>query len=275
MKSITRIVSPNLSLLLAIPLFALVSNGCGRPPSALDSVEAAPTSALAVQYGCPPVKIALLQDQTESTSWTRTQQLTIDDVSILIELLGQCGGEIGVGLIRDQSNKSLVRLRIEPPPVPPAEAKRPRNPFKAAQFDASLKAQNKEYEEALQKWQGEMEPRIEVFQRAVTPLLEKAPDAGQTDIAGAINRADLFLSEDDAIWNGVPSKWAIFSTDGQDNVRAPLLPLRSNARIVVVNGSASSGLLNQYKPSLFESPRAAFDFLVSAEAPKPGIKGGN
>ncbi|MBN1548393.1 MAG: hypothetical protein JW902_17215, partial [Syntrophaceae bacterium] len=165
---------------------ASIISGCSAGRSVDASVSSEPLAS-STQQDYSPVKIAVFQDQTGSTSWTRTPQLTIESFYPLIELLGLSGGEIGVGLIRDRSNKSLLRLKIDPPPAMPCQGKKPSNPFLAAQYEASVKAKTREYEELLSQWQGEMEQRIAAFITALEPLMTTTPDAGHTDIVGAMN----------------------------------------------------------------------------------------
>jgi hypothetical protein len=243
-------------------LLIACASGHGSEPVALSTTATTPGPK------CAPVKIAILHDKTESTSWTRTPTLTFDDLAPVIELCGQCGGELAFGLIRDQSNRSLVRLRLEAQPPEPQAAELPRNRFKAAQVKAEQERKRKEYEAQYDEWLGEMQARVAEFRAAVEPLLSSNADAGRTDIWGAAMRADSFLAEDDASWGQKTHRWAVFVSDGQANVQTPFAPMRSQAKVLGVNGSASLGVLERLNAMRFESPKAAFDFIIATETRK-------
>jgi hypothetical protein len=76
---------------------------------------------------------------------------------------------------------------------------------------------------------------------------------------------DLFLAEDDAAWGGTASRWALLVTDGKDNVGEPAASLSSGARLVIVNGSGSTGELAPLNPMPFESLDAAVRYLIAQE----------
>ena len=81
-----------------------------------------------------PVRICIIQDNL-STLTTRTQQLQIDELDLPISLLRQRGGEIGFGLINDNSNFSLKRLRVAVPPAAPVPPPKKRQPVHAHQTE--------------------------------------------------------------------------------------------------------------------------------------------
>lgn len=222
--------------------------GCGRDSHSPES--AVPAGG---QDVCAPVRIALLLDQTGSTTWTRTPQLRSEDLEPLIELIKRCGGELGLGLIRDQSNRSLVRLRLERPPETPEVV----NPLRA------LKARPL-YEQRRKQWEAESAEEIRRFREAAALLLGQPANARCTDVWGAVLRADLFLAEEDSAWGAELSRWAVLVTDGQHNCGGEPVRMRSQAQVAVVNGSASLGSLAALKSSRFESPQAAFRCVVQA-----------
>jgi hypothetical protein len=93
--------------LLAVVIFG----GCGPSQQPVIRTETAPTSLPCAA----PVKVALMGDKTGSTEKTRTQQIQSEDRNQLVELISHCGGEIALGFVTDESNRSLVRLRVEVP----------------------------------------------------------------------------------------------------------------------------------------------------------------
>jgi hypothetical protein len=248
----------------AILLLLLATSACTErtnpQPAALSTAAAA-----AVLPICTPVRIVVMQDQTGSTSWTRTPALTYNDFGPLIEVCGQCGGELAVGLIRDQSNRSLVRVRLEAQPVEPPLVKLPHNRFRAALAKAEQENDHSKFEAKYDEWLAEMQSRLAEFRTAVEPLLSPDKCADRTDIWGAVTRADAFLAEDDASWGQKTHGWAVFLSDGEANVKAPFEKMRSHTKVLVVNGSASLGVFEKLGAIRFESTKAAFDFIVATE----------
>lgn len=227
-----------------------------------------------------PIRIAVGADKTGSTHWTRTQQLQPDDVEPLIKLLRRSGGEIAVGLISDDSNRSLLRLRIEVPPVEPvldvkdpqvgevdayelAEQKKA-NDQKRAEFAAA----HDRYVEARKQWEASTQRDVDHFLTSLKSLLAVDPNYRATDIWGAITRYDLYLSEDDSSWGATRPihKYLAMVSDGEDNVHAGSTgPLKSGAKLLLVNGSASVGSLAPLNPQQFESVQAAFRYITAVE----------
>lgn len=216
--------------------------------------------------GPSPVRIAFLQDKTGSTSWTRTPQLTTQQLDLLIAVMRPIGGELGFGLIRNDSNRSLVRLRIETPPGRVAKPKKTGQLFKDALGMERYRTEQAKFQQELSLWEAETDRRIARFKKDVQPLLDSHADATSTDIWGAVRRADLFLAENDAAWGCSTRRWAVFASDGLHN-RHQVKPalLRSGARVLVINSAAEAGSLAALHPDAFESLEAAFRYISATE----------
>src|SRR6266851_248754 len=149
---------------LTTMLFAsLVATGCGTA-----SKTGAPIVEQAVAVQKPsPVKVAFLQDKTGSTTWTRTPQLTAEHLDLLIEVLRRAGGELGFGLIRNDSNRSLVRLRIEPPPEPVAKPMKTGRLFSDARRMEQYRNDMIQFQQKLAAWQAETNQHIARFKKDV------------------------------------------------------------------------------------------------------------
>lgn len=138
-----------------------------------------------------PIRIATFQDKTGSSLSMRTEQLSENDFLTPINLLRCTGGELAFGLINDQSNRPLLRLRIEVPPVRPTEPKGG-NPFENAEREVSYENQLAEYEDSLRKWDSQTKERVNTFMILLKPLLAQKANARTTSIWPAVARADLF-----------------------------------------------------------------------------------
>src|SRR5437667_3246420 len=155
----------------------LVTAGCGTASKADAPVA---EQAAAVQIASP-VKVAFLQDKTGSANWTRTPQPTVDELQMLIDLLRQTGGELGVGLIRDQSNRGLLRLRIDPPPRPVAKPLKTLRPFRDARRMEQYRKDTERYHGNLAGWTAETDRRIARFKTDALVLLDSPANARSTD----------------------------------------------------------------------------------------------
>jgi hypothetical protein len=224
-----------------------------------------PISADPVEKVFHPIKVVLMQDQTISTTWTRTPQLAPGDLEPFRELFHRSGGEIAVGLVRERSNRSLVR-KLFPPPVT-----RPQSPTEKGDiFEDAQSAED--YQNRLKLWREECRRRHEridqmfdEFLEEIKPLLERKADAGRTDIWGAVIRGDLFLNESDAIWPLPTHRYFILASDGQDNLSKKPVVLKSGAQVLLANGSASVGPLGTLNPNPFESVQAAIQHVIASE----------
>lgn len=214
-----------------------------------------------------PVKICVMQDKSGSTKWNRVPQIAPADIDSLLEIVLRRGGEIGFGLINDDSNRPLVRVRVEEPPVEPAlpEPSAERNVFLAAQAAARRKKEYErkleQYEEDVQRWHEDTNKAVKRFEAELQPLLELKPQARRTDISGALLRAKLFLGEPNCGWSTPPALYAILLSDGADTVGKAIQPLQSPARLILVNSSGKLGVLKSLSPVCFENPSAAIRWI--------------
>lgn len=247
-------------------LTVLVSSGCEETTVGLPSeihALATPT-ALSVEM---PLALATMFDQTASANSTRTEQPNLPELMPLIERIKRSGGELAMGLIRDRSNRPLLRLRIEPPPIAPNRPSNGGNTYEVARRLDQYDADYREFQYKYDIWQQTANERIKVFVEALRALLAQPANARRTDLFNALARADLFLSEASLGFGTTtrPLKMILLVSDGKDNVGAKIPAMRSNARIIVVNGVGSLGSLERLNPPplQFESFEAAVRFIVT------------
>jgi len=125
--------------------------GCRASEPRLDSVAfAAARLADKHPHTSAPVRIAILQDKTGSSLQTRTPLLTTDQLRRAAELSFGRGGEITVGLIRDESNNLFVRYTNAPPPLAPVQTlAHEANPIER---QAATRAAKTKYNRDLADW---------------------------------------------------------------------------------------------------------------------------
>lgn len=252
-------------------LTLLLATGCGNPFATQSGAETQDTQpstdrGLVTTSAPSPTRVAIFLDKTGSVKESGVEQVQADDLKPLIEHLRRHGGEIGIGFIRDRSDRPLLRLRIDTPPVAPTEPSDIKNPFERANRMATYQEERKRYEEELEDWDSQTSSEIDRYLSVVAKKLGQKADAQRTDFWGAVRRANLFLRESDASWAHPTKRFAIFITDGEDNVKTPAELPASGAMIILVNASTSVAALEKLNPVYFDSARAAFRFVVAEGA---------
>ena len=188
--------------------------------------------------------------------------MTEDDVDLFFEVLRKCGGELGVGLITDDSNRGLLRVRIDAPPVQPADPVSESNPFAAAIKAGDYEKLKQNYDSQLAVWKEAMENRLLPFRQELKALVTAPSNAPKTDIWGAVGRIELFLGEDESSWNANTKKYGILVSDCEDNVHRKAVATRSESTWLVVNGTPVPQLPS-LSPVRFESIGAAVRHISS------------
>lgn len=210
------------------------------------------------------VRIAVLQDLSKSIHETRTPKATPSHVEPLIRLAKRCGGELAVGIIASQDfeqehgllDKPMARLRIPESPTPPDTSGV--NAIKALQL-------RRAYQQAKTEWEKKAGDAVARFKKQLTPFLETPAEANKTDMVGALQRANLFLSEPAFGYSKPIKTYVLAVTDGeQSGVKASSKPrLASGAVLVVVNGTGTTGVLKALDPVVFESLEASIDYVIA------------
>ena len=110
-------------------------------------------------------------------------------------------------------------------------------------------------------WKEETQKAIQPYQEQIKPILERPATCKETDMSGAVERAELFLGEDTTIWVRPPENFLLLITDGLDTRNKTQIRLKTSPQVLVVNGTGSEGVLSEIPHKSFESNRAAFDYL--------------
>ncbi|MCI0603396.1 hypothetical protein L0156_10325 [bacterium] len=249
--------SKNNAFRVAFLISSVIMAACNNTQLSTQSVE---TPAVTQQ---PPLKIVVFQDKTASTGWTRTEQLKYEDIQPLVTLIRKHGGELAVGLVAERSNLSLVRVRTDVPLVKPVEPPKNGNVFDVAQKIGQYRKQLAEYEKIKAEKEEKEAAREKEFEEQVRKLFSLPASRKRTDIWGALRRADLFLSESDQSWKAPTEKYALFCSDGQDTAHGPKYSMKSKAKLIIVNGSASLGNMEGIDIIAFESMSAAVQHLLA------------
>lgn len=243
----------------------LLSIGCGSSSGMPDrSTRAESVEVSQHQVITAPGLYSIFDDKSRSLNCARIAPLQEQDLTALINILRQTGGELSFGLIGESSNCPLLRLRIPLPPTHPAKHTA-QNPFERAEQDSAFQEEVKKYEIRRQSWEAEVNQRIDAFMEAVRPRLQETAKDSTTDVYSALARAELFLNEPGAVWPAETHRYIILNSDGIDTAKRKPVEIKSGARLLLINGSGSLGTLALIHPLRFESKQAAFDFIAATE----------
>lgn len=212
-----------------------------------------------------PVKIVVMQDKSGSVTETRTQQLNEDHLRQLAEVVLARGGELAFGLIRGESNLSLLRMQLTEPPLAPELPTADGSRLVRIQKEKAHEEARSKYDAVYAIWRDEALHEIQAFMKAAKAQLERPASARKTDIHGAVLRADLFLAESDLVWSQPTHRYALFVSDGIDTSKKQPIDPVSGAQFILVNGAASIGSLEALAPERFESASAAINYIRTLE----------
>ena len=260
-----KIFNPKTLISLLIAFAAFLFFACTSQQNKSNPEPTSPTSIHRITR--KPVKICVLQDKSGSTKWNRVPQITPRDMDSLLEIVMHNGGEIGFGLVNDDSNRPLIRIIVEEPPAKPAPPKPPKkgNIFmrrqKAARQQLKYNTQLEKYKKDMEVWHEETDKLVSKFKSMIQPILEIKPNYRRTDIAGALLRAKLFLDEPECGWSQPLSRYILMVSDGVDTVGKAFKPLQNPAKLILVNSSAEVGALKPLSPLCFEDLSAAIRWI--------------
>lgn len=211
-----------------------------------------------------PLRIVVIYDISGSMQKAYVDTLKVQDLDILVKLIKTNGGELAFGLLKENSNRPLIRLPIEAPPIRPTFSTQSNNVFeKLLQNNENKNILSKYIRDSLD-WVANVDPQINEFKTKVQTILDQHKTAVKSDVWNAVLRCDIFLSEPDDIWGKKASRYAILISDGIHNSGGKhRIPQNPNIEWIIVNGIGSVGALCVLKPKIFESPRAAFEYILS------------
>jgi len=244
--------------IVTIMITFLALTSCAKSEKAVPivSLETPPPSKVT------PVKIVILLDKSGSAPDHAVPQINVDDLQPLIGFLTTRGGELAIGEISSKVHRPLIRLRVDnvppPPPIKPAPLG---NAFRDADAAEDYRIRITSHQAETAKFNAEVDRIRDIFIRDVMPLAMQKAEAKKTDIWGALRQSDLFLMEAES---ATPiRRYLLLLTDGKDTAGGyPVAQLKSQPKMLLVNSSASDGVLARFDPLKFESFAAAVRFII-------------
>jgi hypothetical protein len=260
-------------LLVLIPVLvaALSLSGCSAASSSTSNANTANPSldiGLVNSFqGAPCIshKLLVAVDQTGSRDWNGVASLTPAQLQFIADQISNtCGGELAVAAIRDDSNVPFQRCSFEPPPAVGPLPDKPStngNIFEVKRQGSAYKTKVAELASMLRAWQARAARARSECTQKLSKALDPVPLAPRTDVAGILNRARLYFSEEDG-GRGQVRHTLLALGDGKDNIHhTPPPNLGPSVELIVVNSAGSLGQFSSYDPKRFESTDAALKWV--------------
>ena len=252
------------ALLICVLLLSAACSSLSGTSVSEQSTQTVPVEATQSKRVPAPALYSVFDDKSRSVKSARIAPLQEQDLMALINILRRTGGELSFGLIGESSDRPLLRLRIPVPPAPPVKREVP-NAFERAEQESVFQEEMESYEAKHQQWEMEANPRIDAFMQAARPRLQEPAKDKATDISSALARAELFLNEPGAVWPAETRRLIILNSDGIATTNLKPVEIKSGARLLLINGSGSLGMLEPLHPLRFESKQAALDYIAATE----------
>jgi hypothetical protein len=224
---------------------------------------AVPETGLPASEEPVALRVACFIDYSRSTPKSGVMQPQPAEFGELLSLVERRGGELAVGIICEKSSLPLLRVELSQEPAP--QARKPPecgNAFLRERAAAEYKAAKQQDEERMAEWRDENHKRMERFRGPLTQLLNRTVTANRTDVFGAVQRAAMFLAEPSTTWRKPPLRFALFVTDGIDDVGSQRVELPEGTTLILVGGSGGAGALSYLKPVVVESFGAGIRYLA-------------
>lgn len=183
-----------------------------------------------------PLKVILIEDASGSTPNHGIKRVLKENLFPIIEELKKRGGEFAFCMIDENAyDMPLARLSLQPSPESPPRPVRARSEaaYLYNRRMADYEKKRKEYEKQNTEYLRRNKAKIDAFWVEAKIIFEKK-NTGSSDVWGAINAADRFLSEP-VKYN--PQRFMIINSDCLHNTKTKLNPIKSNAQIFIVNTS--------------------------------------
>lgn len=208
--------------------------------------------ACTIQISAQQLKVIVVLDKSGSMG-SIDEHPKINDIKPLLEHIKQQGGEVAFSIIGNNSKYYLKKYRHS--------GKGTELPIKKPGMT------NTEYQKLLLQFA--KEKKKSGNSGSISSFLESKDIqnvfsldyGGGSDVAGAVELAQLYLAENDPMLTGA-KKVAIFVTDGQNNSMLYNAPSQFCCDVIVVHRSANIGVLQKYNPQITTSLRIAVNSIL-------------
>lgn len=209
----------------------------------------------------PQTRIGVGVDVSKSMDGAHTEPPTRADLVDLTKVVRTTGGDLALAIIDAASRDPLLRLHVDPPPIPPRRPDACDDTIAEAEAASSYARTRRAYEEQFQGWEAIADAACAAFVELAVERIGR-PRARATALVQGVTRLDVFLAEPTPSGRKAPRLFLVVLSDGKETV-APkaVLALRSRPTVIQIHASGSAGLLAPLMPLRFEAPAAAIAYV--------------
>ena len=213
--------------------------------------------------------------------------LPLKGLKPLFSPLALNGGELAFGEVCTDSDQLLARQRTESPPLLdttllqdstlPEPVDENLNAFykrKADKEYAKVLANHREVSAQNQNIITSHEAKVAAHHRNAISQLERfitttqalsgaSGSCSETDLYGALARANMLLSERDASWSQPPAKYLLIASDGLDTRGKPPVELNPDVELLVVGVQPEGSIFHETNHLGFENINAAINYIAA------------
>ena len=194
-----------------------------------------------------PIKVIVFADKTGSIDNNSIPKLSRVHLEPIIQYIKEYGGEIALSDITNISKQNLVILRNIPRPI-------------LQQGETA-----EEFNQRIGEWKKNSKPfdKEDFFSnRTVGSILDYSNLATATNIADAVDLANLYLNTENIFFQTNLRRIALFITDGEDNMKKKI-PQTFCCEIYMVTRSSDYGSLSQFNPIVNPTIEGIFDEIIN------------
>jgi len=254
-------------MVLLLPFLILA--GCGG--RAEDSNEGKPSSAGSGGQK-PSIRAVVLVDKTGSAeAHGIPSDLSSEGLEPILDAVRRRGGEVAVGLISEvigeEGFRPLMRIRVNPPPSPPASGS---NSGENVWSDLRRQSRLSKFQDSLKARRQRVTSKMRHYRTQLDSLLATSANSKVTDIGGALRRASVFLQEPFPMDRKV-QEFVLLLTDGKDTTSDGSTPSlhTKGATWVLINGVGACNYICEagIDPVQFGSLPATSEWVVTQASP--------
>ncbi len=200
------------------------------------------------------LKIIIFIDKTASIRNNSVPELKKEELLPLIDYISNNGGEIALGSITNISKENLeiVRCNLLPKPIQ-----------KRGETAAEFAKRVRKYKNAKKSSESYENLKLYLERIEVRKILDYTNLHGASDITGAMELAQLYLTETDLFFKNDINKVALLVTDGKDNMMRSKLPTKFDGELIIVNRTSHAGILENFKYQNFTNVQSAIRYITN------------
>jgi hypothetical protein len=199
------------------------------------------------------VKVIIVIDKTISILNNSIPRVSKYELNDLLDYISMYGGEIALSNISESSKDDLVKIRNHAFIKPHRKKGQTAVQYSQELYEYEAKTKNKNFSNRLNSFLND---------EKVDKIYDYSNLRKSSDVVGAIEMAHLYLTEPDLSWNDDICKYAIFVTDGEENIGKYELPEKFEGNIILVNRTQKPGIFANLKYQQVTSFDSAIRLII-------------